>query len=231
MTDLITYYKSEDMHPRLAGAFDWFDENVLQYIGAGANKDNVILAGGALRSYFTDTPVRDYDIYGILDQLNIGVTFGPHLSQGDWGLVSETDLSWTYRRLSYDPLSSAIDKRAFNIIKKPAITPQAVIQMYDFTVCMCAITNEMITYHPDYFTDLATKALRINNPDDNLATLWRLQKYVKLGYTIGREDLWKIAESIHDLNDLPRIIKETEDKSRISLKENVKTLAEVFRSS
>lgn len=230
---LITFYAEEDnLHPQIKAAFDWYNDFLLKNIEQTYRDNQVVLAGGALRSFFTQTPVRDYDLYVTPDVSNKFKTnsVSDILVGYQWSLISETTLSWLYRKLEYDEKNQQLTNIDINLIKKPYITLDDVINNFDYTVCMCAISNSTIVYHPDYFTDLATRQLRVNNPSDPLSSLWRMQKYIKLGYSINREDLWSLTEEIHEA-DLPRLVKTQEEKQKISLKENVKTLNEVFRSS
>lgn len=230
----MTYYKDEDgLHPRLNDAFKWWDEISTRYIST-TYRDQAVLAGGALRSFFTETPVRDYDIYltpagltGLTAQFNDFF----QASNSGWAKTSETDISYTFTKLDYDPTNQKIDDAKFNINKKPFTTHDSVIDSYDFTVCMCAISPSAVVYHPDYFIDLSTRRLRVHNPGDPFSSLWRLQKYIKMGYTIDRTELWKMAEGIHQVETLPAIVDKKEDKYRRALKENAKTLEEIFRSS
>lgn len=232
-SNLITCYKGEDgLHPQFKNAFDWYEETVLTHIVDGWH-DEVILAGGALRSYFTSTPVRDFDIYlneKTLKQFTDNFSSGLKLSHS-WAKISDTELSWTYRKMDYDTATQELLNVTFNIMKRPYASREEVINPFDFTVCMCAIQKDALTYHPDYFIDLVTKSLRVNNPEDALSSLWRTQKYGKMGYSISREDLWELTESIHELNALPTIVTITDDKAKHSLKTSVKTLEEIFRSS
>lgn len=227
-SNLVTYYKEEDgLHPQFKNAFDWFAENVLTHVADGWQED-FVLAGGALRSYFTSTPVRDFDIYlnaKALGQFTNNYTDALKMSHS-WTKMSDTDLSWTYKKLDYNTEKQRLDDITFNIMKQSYESREEVISRFDYTVCMCAIQKGAITHHPDYFTDLATRSLRANNLEDALSSMWRLQKYIKLGYTIDRDDMWELAEAIHELNVLPTLVKTKDDKAH-----NTKTLEEIFRAS
>lgn len=233
-TNYVTYYRDEeDLHPRFRDAFAWYDALITRCVSA-TYRDQVLLAGGALRSFFMEKPVRDYDIYCTKEGLTgLNAAFGDFFQpvDGGWSKTSETNLSYTYKNLSYDTLEQKINSYALNVIKKPYTTHDSVIDSFDFTVCMCAINSSAIVYHPDYFTDLGTRRLRVHNPEDPLSTLWRMQKYIKLGFTMDREELWKIAKELHEEEKLPILVATDQEKYSRSLKENAKTLAEIFRSS
>ena len=209
-TSLVTFYREEeDLHPRFKELFGWYDQHVVGAIKPESDvKKSIILAGGALRSFFLDTKLRDWDIYLPNEPLKAFEKAPTTILGSEWRLLAETDLSWTFKQLVYNTMESVVEDATFNIIKKPQATPQDVITNYDFTVCMCAITADQITYHPDYFTDLATKTLRVNNLEDPLSVMWRLQKYNRYGFEIGKEDLWKIIEAIHEIDKLPTVVQE-----------------------
>lgn len=222
--ELVTLYRGESIHPQLAKAFDWFDEDVKPFM----NQDDIIIAGGAMRSHFTGTPVRDYDLYvpkKYLGQLGGATTdLFKNLSGGYWKKSVESDMSWVYRCIEYDPFNQRMTDRAFNVCKKPFESPQDVIDTYDFTVCMCAMTQDSITHHPDYFTDLATKTIRIHDLHDPMALLWRLQKYNRYGFQIDKTELWRVVEAVHELDALPKLNTENTETKIVSLNE-------IFRSS
>lgn len=213
-----TYYKDEDgLHPRLSAAFDWAQKEVFDMID---DDEHVILAGGALRSFFTDTPVRDFDIYSLGKE----VSNSKYTSSG-YARESKTERSEVWKRVYAE--TGGVRLSTFNIITdKIYNSPQEVISNFDFTVCMCAITPEQITYHPDYFLDLTTKKLRLNDPSDILSSFWRLQKYNKLGYTMDREELWSMIEQVHDLPNLPQIKVNSSSPATTTT-----PLTDIFRSS
>lgn len=229
-----TYYATEDdLHPRLVAAFEWYHKFLDECIGA-TYSDQVTLAGGALRSFFTDTPVRDYDLYCSPNAIASATDIFPDLLRSysaPWTKTSDTNFSFTYKRMAYDPANAKFMDNALNIMKQPYTSMEDVIDRFDFTVCMCAISEGAIVFHPDYFTDLATRQIRINNPEDPMASMWRIQKYIKLGYSIDRKELYKLCEELHELEKFPTLVKDEKEKNLRSLKETPKTLEEIFRSS
>lgn len=212
----VTYYHNEDdLNPVLRDAMTWANEGVFSWLGKVEKP--VTLAGGALRSYFLNTPVKDYDLYSSKTDL------GNDLKRRDyhWSIIQDTDRSSLYRRPQLTP--KGIQTQNVNIINNKSDDPTMIIDSYDFTVCMCAITKEKddlwITYHPDYFLDLTGRKLRIHNPENMMNTIWRVQKYIKYGFELDREEMWKIIEGIHDLPALPVLRKEekNEDKQTTTL--------------
>jgi hypothetical protein len=210
--DFVTLYNGEDIHPTFSAVFPWVKENIWQEtavtksattLGYQDIANDVILAGGALRSFFTDTPVRDYDLY-FKDQKTLDRYMNGLASIGFQKTNNTTDKSVTYRRGQVR--DGQILTHTVNMIRAPFYaTASDVIKDYDFTVCMCAVQGDSLVYHPQYFTDLATRSLRIYKPANPLNTVWRVQKYVKLGYSIDRENLWQLFEGIHDIPSLPNV--------------------------
>ncbi len=228
----VTYYKDEESHSRFDEAHQWFTDQILSEI-LDDYKGEVILAGGALRSYFTNTKVRDYDLYG--SKKFVEAASGMRIFEAgawNWRLITETNTSWVFKRLGYDLHRQEVVDRSFNVIKQPVDLPGSAIEKFDLTVCMCAINQDQITYHPDYFTDLATRTLRVNSYEDPLSTLWRLQKYTKLGYSIDKPELWRLVQAIHELPKLPEIEAAVEEEKVEKEKQSwLMKLGEIFKSS
>lgn len=220
--NLVTLYREEVQHPMMIEAFAWADKNVFDRFG----DRNIMLAGGALRSFFTKTPVRDYDLYfpsmdGVLKAQNeLSATY-------QWAKVDGATTDSTTWKRTMISLHGDFEHDTFNLIhRKYYETPAEVISLYDFTVAMCGLNKTQISYHPDYFIDLQTKVLRLNNIEDPFNTLWRVQKYNGYGYQIDQENMWRLVEMIHDLPSIPNVsvaIKEPTD--------DAVPLASVFKGS
>jgi hypothetical protein len=203
--DFITLYRGEDLHPKIADIFTWADENVWKQFLPGSHdsvRAKTILAGGALLSYFTDSTVRDFDLYfrtpADFEQICANVP-------GTFALVPQvSERSVTYRRT--ESIDGQYYVRTLNMIKnKHPVSPEDLIESYDFTVCMCAMTYDSIVYHPQYFMDVATRSLRVYNPDNPTSSLYRMQKYIKRGYSIDQENMHKLLEAIQEREPLPNI--------------------------
>lgn len=240
--DLVTLYRSEITNPSLIAAMDWAKKEVFdEFVRAGDNKDlydTLILAGGALRSFFTGTAPNDLDVFGSRWKDACAVLQMDTDRRSHYRVLSDTDRSKTLGLPNITNGTNGKNRdvavKVINLIKNSTLdSPQAVIRSFDFTVCMCAVTPELITYHPDYFIDLASKSLRFNNKENMLEGLWRLQKYMGLGYTISKEELWRVAEAIHDLPSLPTVImdRDQETDDGFGNTSNATLLSEIFRSS
>lgn len=220
----ISLYKGEDMHPGLEDVFDWAEQRVFSKVGL-ASRDNVILAGGALRSFFTKTPVRDYDLYFKSETVMTVVedNFVRKMFRKE-PVTSDDSTVWNLTTISG---SEGIEYGSYNCIKQYwAKEPEDVLRNYDFTVCMCAVTTDRLIYHPDYFLDLQTKQLRLHNPGNPLNTLWRVQKYNQKGFSMSANEMWKLVERIHDMDKLPDVAAQGEP-----VVEGKIPVADVFRGS
>jgi hypothetical protein len=203
--DFITLYKGEDLHPKIEDAFDWADENVWEQFLPGSHdsvRAKTMLAGGALLSHFTNQPVRDFDLY-FRNQKDYEAVVSN--IPGTFALVPQTsERSVTYRRT--ESIHGQMYVRVLNLIKdKFPQSPEDLISEYDFTVTMCAMTHESIVYHPQYFMDVATRALRVYNPENATSTLYRMQKYIQRGYSIDQENMHKLLEAVQERETLPNI--------------------------
>jgi len=229
--DFLTYYKDEEQHPRLVEARAWYKENVLSQV-LPAWHGEMTLAGGALRSFFTGTKVRDFDLYVSEDMLKVIKTNPTSVFQGrysyQWRKLAESQFSYVFRLVVYGTEDQEIQDITFNIIKGGTFDPEQIMDGYDLTVCMCAITNDRIVYHPDYFLDLTAKTLRVHSLEDPIGILWRIQRYNGMGYKIGKQDLWRVVEAVHELDKLPKLYTPEETSME---EETTMTLEQIFRSS
>lgn len=176
-----TYYAGEDMPQAVQNCFDTFNQLFLHHIPADIE---CWIAGGAIRNYFENKPLRDIDLYF------------PHGTDCDnmkkWLLkpdksaecISEVDghLKVRMGEVIYDLLGS-----------KFFVQPEDTIRIFDYTICAAAIARDHMVVHEDYFIDLASRSLvPIILDDDPFESLYRIQKYVQYGYTISRDNLRKV---------------------------------------
>lgn len=223
-SDYVTLYRGENIHPAIEPIFEWADEHVWYYMHNA--DENVFLAGGAIRSFFEKKAPRDYDIYfgdvGTLNEIRNNLTAASFKKI----LLKNTNDSDIYR-LTAVLRDGRVADHTFNLVTRNFFdTPQEVLDTFDFRVCMAGLSKEAFVYHPEFFTDLAAKTLVVNNIDDPLATMWRMQKYTRKGYTIPMEEAWRVAEAIHNLPSLPKI-----ELKKGKVEPDAVPLSSVFRSS
>lgn len=164
---------------------------------------NIMIAGGACTSVFTNRPINDYDLYfpcsesGKNDYENFRKEFREIADEGVH-LVSKTTHAETYLvyrgsdRMTIQLINMYNDMSAIDILNK-----------FDLTVCMCGyVPKEDKFYHVDSFMfDINNRVLKFNaNTEFPLSTLIRVNKYISKGYTIDNIELIKIGLMINQLN-------------------------------
>ena len=164
------------------------------------NDFNAIIAGGAVRATFAREFVSDYDIF--LRTFDDFTGFNMRLRADGHQSVFETD----------NTISYVIKDKKFQVIKgfmfadydpnNNALFAKTIIDNFDFTVCMAAY---------DYFTGdfymnslflehLAARSMVYNIQGKYpLASLFRLRKYLKKGYTISGTEIIKLGLRINNL--------------------------------
>lgn len=89
--------------------------------------------------------------------------------------------------------------RKYDLVKKYFASPELTIEAFDFTVCCAAVDGKSVFTHDTFWIDLAKRQLMINKLPFPLSTLWRLQKYIKKGYTICSGEMLTLAKAIEKL--------------------------------
>jgi hypothetical protein len=225
-SELVTLYKGEEeINPAIAKVWDWADDKVFNLLEATA-RDQTILAGGALRSYFTNTPVRDFDLYPY-DSRASALLDRSTMWQPWFKIPSKSNSSTVVRYVGQDINSGEFINREFNIIKQVDRSCEEILATFDFTVVMCAVTRDRLVYHRDFFVDLQARQLRIQNLENPFNTLWRIQKYAKYGFDASQEEMWKLIQAIHE-SELPKLESDTEKNQSPGIR---LSLSQIFSQS
>jgi hypothetical protein len=148
-----------------------------------------IIAGGYLRSLFTDTAVNDIDIFFTSDDA---------ITRFKEAAVIGTSLN---RYNVYWTTSSGL-KYDF-VIGKPYETPEELLSDFDIIVSQCAVMKNRLIYHADYFVDLATKSITFDEIKNPMNALIRTQKYIKYGFTASPDQLEILAKAIWEMDVEP----------------------------
>jgi len=160
-------------------------------------KNDVILAGGAITSIFSEQPIRDFDLYfGDKDKIT---------TVCKWFDKKMHRITQTARAVSYE----YIRKKEKIYLKFQLITiPDTydghdnIFRRFDFTICMGAYYFECdkFAFHPEFFKHLAQRKLFFNpNTLYPINSLIRVKKYLARGYTISGSDLLKLGLTISNL--------------------------------
>ena len=146
------------------------------------------IAGGVLRDYFTNKPLKsDCDIFfPNLGEFNKAKSY--LISKGArviW--ESENGMKVTYKGNTFD------------LVKIFASNPLATIGRFDFTISMLATDGKEVYYGNNTLKDLQDRKLVINGIVNPLSTLKRVLKHYKKGYTMSAEETKKLYESLNSM--------------------------------
>lgn len=147
--------------------------------------DNVVLAGGALKSLFDNKPINDYDLFVLANSpselLDRKASVEKILIANKFKQVfkcPQGELS-TFR---YGPYKVQI----INVGHKLYSSPEDIIDQFDFNLCRMAMTvnSHNLTIDPKALKDLRTKRLSIHKITNPSSTINRLVKYRNAGFNI-----------------------------------------------
>jgi hypothetical protein len=154
------------------------------------------VAGGACTSVFSAEPIRDLDIFFPceLDFAELRKTVEAKKEAGGLGAkpVFITD----------NALSYVLDGIRVQLIRKLFGSPAQVIRKFDFSVCMAAWNprKDSFTLDPSFLPHLASRTLVYNTEGEYpIASMYRIRKYLKRGYSISGVEIMKIALRVNSL--------------------------------
>lgn len=149
------------------------------------------IAGGALTSAFTNSEIKDTDMYFKSKAAFIGAVEAAY-DDSMWCL-SATD-----RAVTFAYHDKIVQLMHFDFFP----TAAAVFDAFDFTVCMAAydLDAEAFAFHEDFMKHAAQRYLRFHNGTRYpFGSLIRVLKYQQRGYTIGKGDLLRIGLCCHQV--------------------------------
>ncbi len=161
-----------------------------------ALREGVTVFGGAIRDSFLGKDINDYDL--MVADLEI-----------ENGLMSFLDEHAFRESVTPRHANYLMDGKKLQVLRGihfPA-DAQAVAHLSDYTICCCAVTQNSIGTHVDFFSDLAERRLRLNRVSFPLATLERLQKFVARGFVADHHMILKLAAAIQqaDLDNFDEV--------------------------
>jgi hypothetical protein len=148
-----------------------------------------IVAGGALTSAFSATPINDVDIY-FKDESSFRDAIERAYDDGMWCV----DVS--KRSVTFAQGNCIVQLMHFEYFTDA----HAVFDAFDFTCCMGAydIDAEEFVFSNDFLKHVAQRHLSFHGGTRfPFASLLRVLKYQSRGYTIGKGDLLRIALACH----------------------------------
>lgn len=155
-------------------------------------KNKITIAGGACRSWVIGQKPNDYDLYFT------DATTRQFFSEN---LVS--DMTQRQNRVFRFESYQADQRfaRKWDFVNWIYPSNADILRTFDLTICMCAISYHEVTYHDDFFRDLASKSINFYNLQTPLNALLRLQKYIQRGYEADPSQLELLAEAIQAENN------------------------------
>lgn len=146
------------------------------------------LAGGALRSFFDDTPIKDYDFYLMPDQSYL---LEPLYSKvmnagGKSTRCSQHFFEFVYKDSIFQVISFVPHSSVFELLEQ-----------FDFTVCQIAMTYSGNVYSARHFhTDAIRKILTLSKEIVTPKTIERTIRYANKGYKIDHSFYYDLYRKI-----------------------------------
>lgn len=143
------------------------------------------VAGGALTSVYTGRTINDVDLY-FKDRASFEDAVNGAYDAGLWCVAKTT------RAVTFVSGPHVIQLMHFNWFE----SPQAIFDSFDFTCCMAAMDCETkeIIMHDDFLKHCSQRFLKFHSGTAfPFGTVARVLKYQKRGYTIGTNEMLRIA--------------------------------------
>ena len=193
LIDYITEKRLQEEHQLLMPLKNSIPDNI--YFGLIVN--HPIIAGGAIRSVFTNEQIKDYDFYFKSDDhfIQVAKYFDYILERYKDKCLMIVD---TLNSITYSVFGNTIQ-----LVKKYTdLTIIGKLNKFDFTVCQGAFdcSTKEFTYSRDFIIHNAKKRLvYTKNTDYPLSTVIRVLKYLNKGYNISNIEYLKILLDVQNL--------------------------------
>jgi hypothetical protein len=148
---------------------------------------NVIVAGGAITSIFTNKEINDIDIY-----------FRSKQDLSDF-LYNEMRSNWVIAHTDKAFLFKHNGKKLQAIYFRYFETANDIFNTFDYTVCMGAydFKSEEFILHEDFLRHNASKILKFNsNTSYPIVSALRISKYLNKGYYISKPEYLRVMLTI-----------------------------------
>lgn len=179
-----------------------YSSEAKKLLAAGPKIPGAFAAGGAVTSVFTNSTIKDVDVYFRTKEA-FELAVADAYNDYGWWCVSSSK-----RAVTFSDNGNIVQFMHFDFFP----TAADIFKAFDFTVCMGAYDYDASEFllHDDFMKHNSQRFLRFN-PGTRypLASATRVLKYQQRGYTIGKGDILKIAlacrgvriESWEDLKD------------------------------
>lgn len=169
-----------------------YDENLYKVFQR--YKDYIGIAGGALRSIISKSPINDIDLYITDDCIVLNII--DDLSE-TYKVVANTDNAITLKHKTNNKLIQIIRK-----VYLYSSNPTALFDEFDFTITCALFYKDTLYLGETFLEDLASNSLVIHSKHLKypIATLIRTQKYQRYGFKVSSMLLVNLALQIHALD-------------------------------
>jgi hypothetical protein len=166
----------------------YYKASILEKLPEGI-RTKVAVAGGAVRDKLVGAEIKDIDLFvEDLDTETKLMEF--YKTNGKEGNVNSQLANYTY------------EGKWIQIIRGKFydMKTTACIDSFDFTLCMAMVTMDGLKVGPLLYEAIATKHIRVNKLLFPLASLERMQKYIKKGYIACNGTLLELSKGIQSVN-------------------------------
>jgi hypothetical protein len=166
------------LHKRLDGIFE------------NAIPDGFFIAGGALTSLFSSIQINDFDFF-FFD--------GKGFDSIESYFKNERGIESSF--VTASAISYKINGEKVQLIRKIYGSEKQIIDKFDFTICQAAYnpTSKNLILGDDFLYDLARHRLTYLSGEYPIASLRRVNKFIKKGYIFPPIEAIKLALKINDL--------------------------------
>lgn len=160
------------------------------------------IAGGALRRFFAlERRSSDIDLFFPNEEARVEWRTGLTALEGGFAQTFENE---NVERVTKGGVR-------IDLVKKFFPSAEHTIMSFDFTVACAAVTRDNIVLHDDFFIDLAARRLAINALPFPESTLWRMQKYIRNGYSVCPDAIRALAAAMKGEAPVPPLGTETDE--------------------
>lgn len=181
---------------------NWKLNGIRSFLNYGFLQENIVLAGGSLRSLIDPLePIQDYDIF-FLGENPLS------LKEEVENKIKKLGGKKTFQCDSDELRSFSLHGMKIQLIEtKKYSSPEELILDFDINACMFALHQGELFFRKQSIKDIKKKHITINKVTYPVATLKRISKYQSKGYKItlaAAEFVKQVAENSLDM-DLERV--------------------------
>lgn len=193
LTDTSDIIESEEVE-----CVNYFNTLILNDLYKELGDLNFWIAGGSIRDYFLHgRHLGDIDIY-FPDprEFSKARKFFSRKSGVIYQNVNCQKFHFSKENSDLHSISDGIIHQypiVVDLIKIYSISPEVTISNFDFTICSATIHKGKFYCHRNFKEDLFERKLSPLNPNP-FSILYRLQKFIKLGFSMSGEDLKNLTE-------------------------------------